>query len=314
MTLERINMDKVPSVRLTSIVDNNADRSFSQDVYPIVTKRFKASGDFYYGKMPVAEHGFSMLLEIDDFSLLIDAGISVNGLSNNLSVFGIAPSSIGHVLVTHGHRDHFGGLAAVAPNGSLKDVNLYIHAEGFNVRKFKETIESEFIYLPSLNEAELLADRFNIVKLIDRTLINDNKVMISGEIIREERFNNYLPFHYTKIEDKWVLDPFVKDEMYVAVNVEDKGLIIVSGCGHAGIINIINHAVKITGEERIYGVIGGFHLYHETELQWIMDELEKFNPEVIIPTHCTGWKAIHEISKRFPKAFIQMAVGTVLEF
>ena len=97
------------------------------------------------------------------------------------------------------------------------------------------------------------------------------------------------------------------------MNVKNKGLVIITGCGHSGIINTINYAKKLTNEDRIYAVLGGMHLsggMFESIIPKTIDELEKCKPKFIVPCHCSGFKATNEITKRMPDVIIQNSVGT----
>ena len=92
-----------------------------------------------------------------------------------------------------------------------------------------------------------------------------------------------------------------------------KGLVILTGCGHAGVVNIVRYAQRLTGVDEIYAVMGGFHLngpLFEPIIQATCDGLAEAAPEWLVPTHCTGWRATHALAARFPDAFIQNSVGT----
>ncbi|MCI0557641.1 MAG: MBL fold metallo-hydrolase, partial [Nitrososphaera sp.] len=103
------------------------------------------------------------------------------------------------------------------------------------------------------------------------------------------------------------------DDQAVVLNVKDKGLVVITGCGHAGIINTLNCAKELTGEDRIYAVVGGMHLtgaLFEPIIPRTMDELERLRPRYVVPCHCSGLKAMNEIARKMPDAFIQNGVGT----
>jgi 7,8-dihydropterin-6-yl-methyl-4-(beta-D-ribofuranosyl)aminobenzene 5'-phosphate synthase len=101
------------------------------------------------------------------------------------------------------------------------------------------------------------------------------------------------------------------------MHVRDRGLVVVSGCSHAGIVNVLHYAQKLTGIEQVYGVMGGFHLsgkFFEKIIGATVNDLVEINPHLIMPCHCTGWKAVHEIARRMPDAFVQPCVGSRLQF
>jgi 7,8-dihydropterin-6-yl-methyl-4-(beta-D-ribofuranosyl)aminobenzene 5'-phosphate synthase len=99
----------------------------------------------------------------------------------------------------------------------------------------------------------------------------------------------------------------------LVVNLRDKGLVVLTGCGHAGVINTVRQARALTGVERIHAIIGGFHLsgaLFEPIIAPTVAALHDFAPEMIVPAHCTGWRATHQIAREFPNAFVQNSVGT----
>jgi len=116
-----------------------------------------------------------------------------------------------------------------------------------------------------------------------------------------------------------VPDPLVKDDQAIVVNIRNEGLVIITGCGHAGIINTINYAKQVTGIEKVYAVVGGFHLpadrgVFEGAIDPTLKELQKIDCNYIIPCHCTGWKATAKIIDLMPDKFIQSAVCTTFTF
>ena len=97
------------------------------------------------------------------------------------------------------------------------------------------------------------------------------------------------------------------------VHVKDKGLVILTGCGHAGAVNTIRHAQALTGIDRVYAILGGFHLtgaFFEPIIEPTVATLKELNPTLIVPAHCTGWKATHRIAAELPEAFVPNSVGT----
>ena len=107
------------------------------------------------------------------------------------------------------------------------------------------------------------------------------------------------------------------DDGAVVMNLAGRGLVILTGCGHAGLLNTIYNAIELTGERRVHAVVGGFHLsgpLFEKVVAPTCQALEEFSIDHLVPSHCTGWRATHEIAARFPDAFIQNSVGTRFEF
>ncbi|HEY7572743.1 MAG TPA: MBL fold metallo-hydrolase [Nitrososphaeraceae archaeon] len=150
--------------------------------------------------------------------------------------------------------------------------------------------------------------------------IDESPLLVTSQIPRETRFEMGFPFQYIEDPDETNLshDPFVNDDQAIVVNIRNKGLVIISGCSHAGIINSINYAKELTGISRIYAIIGGFHLaggkIYEEAIDPTISEIQKADPKWIVPCHCTGWKAVNRIINSMPEKFIQTSVGTVFEF
>ena len=103
------------------------------------------------------------------------------------------------------------------------------------------------------------------------------------------------------------------DEQAIVINVRDKGLIVLTGCGHAGIVNICRYARRLTGDQPLYAAMGGFHLNgpaFEPLIPRVLDDLAEMSPQVLVPAHCTGWRAQHAMARRFGEAFIPNTVGS----
>ena len=115
----------------------------------------------------------------------------------------------------------------------------------------------------------------------------------------------------------WQPDPMIWDDQALVVNVRDRGLVIITGCSHAGAINVLRHAQRLTGESRIAGLIGGLHLtggLFEARIEPTVDALRAAGVGRVLPAHCSGWRAIHAIARAMPEAFVQSAVGTTVTF
>jgi 7,8-dihydropterin-6-yl-methyl-4-(beta-D-ribofuranosyl)aminobenzene 5'-phosphate synthase len=123
--------------------------------------------------------------------------------------------------------------------------------------------------------------------------------------------------HEAREDDDWRPDPMIWDDQALVVNVRDRGLVIVSGCSHAGVINVMFHAQRLTGEARIAGLLGGLHLtggLFEARIQPTVEALRAAGVGRVLPAHCSGWRAVHAIARAMPEAFVQCAVGTTMTF
>jgi 7,8-dihydropterin-6-yl-methyl-4-(beta-D-ribofuranosyl)aminobenzene 5'-phosphate synthase len=130
-------------------------------------------------------------------------------------------------------------------------------------------------------------------------------------------FERGFAIHQAWRDGTWQPDPLILDDQALIANVAGLGLVVLTGCGHAGVINICRYAQRLTGVATLHAVIGGFHLsgpLFEPIIDATAGALADLAPEVIVPAHCTGWKAVHTIARRLPGAFIQNSVGTTFRF
>jgi 7,8-dihydropterin-6-yl-methyl-4-(beta-D-ribofuranosyl)aminobenzene 5'-phosphate synthase len=122
-----------------------------------------------------------------------------------------------------------------------------------------------------------------------------------------------MPFHEARREHRWEPDPLILDDQALVVDVRGKGLVVLTGCGHAGAVNICRYALRLTGVHTLAGLFGGLHLTgpaFEPVIDPTVAALHELAPEVIVPAHCTGWRAQHRLAAALPNAYIPNAVGT----
>ncbi len=284
---------------------------------------------------PIAEHGFSALIEtevvnnnnaeksgsVQRNTYLFDAGVSENGIIFNSDLFGIDLKNIDAIVLSHGHFDHFTGLQSVAKRIS-RPINLYVHPDAF-LKRWDIFPDGTKLINPILDQVALEQQGMIMQKNEGPTGLpeqnDDSYLIISGQIPRETTYEKGFPLQYAEIEGRGLVhDPLIKDDQALIANVKGEGLVIISGCGHAGIINTINYAKKIGGTEKIHAILGGFHLsgvlYEDAIEPTIRALQEDADPDYIVPCHCTGWKAINTIIQRMPQKFIQPSVGTKFVF
>jgi 7,8-dihydropterin-6-yl-methyl-4-(beta-D-ribofuranosyl)aminobenzene 5'-phosphate synthase len=161
----------------------------------------------------------------------------------------------------------------------------------------------------------LRRENIEIIEEVGPSMVVDGMLLISGEVARTTDFEKGFPIHYANRHGVWEPDPLIMDDQCAIVHVRGKGLVIVTGCGHSGIINIILHAQALTGVDKVYAVVGGFHLtggLFEPIIPVTITALQRINPRYVMPGHCTGWSATHQIASAMPEAFIPNSVGTTL--
>jgi 7,8-dihydropterin-6-yl-methyl-4-(beta-D-ribofuranosyl)aminobenzene 5'-phosphate synthase len=345
-----MSLQEVEKVSITILMDNSTDFLLTNSAHAkrpslIVNERFNLPP-------PVAEHGFSALINIvkdnknkaeknsskyniSSNTFLFDTGVSENGVLHNADVFGIDFNQINGIILSHGHFDHFAGLVNIlkrisssrrrtTTTTSTHVIDIFVHPDAF-LRRWEIYPDGKRAKSPFLDEKQLweLGARIHKTTSISFLPSKDSpSLLITGQIPRETSFEKGFPFQYSENpsdEKNLVPDPLIKDDQAIVANVKNKGLVILTGCGHAGVINTINYAKKITGLDKVYAVIGGFHLpadgrIYEEAIDPTLKELQKADPEYIVPCHCTGWKATNKIIDLMPEKFIQSGVGTVFTF
>jgi len=126
-------------------------------------------------------------------------------------------------------------------------------------------------------------------------------------------FERGLPVHQAFRDGEWKPDPLVNDDQALVGHVRGKGLVVITGCGHASVINTVRYTRKLTGVDRVHAIVGSFHLgtpAFEPIIPPTLEALREIGPHVLVPTHCTGWRATHALAAAFPEAFIPNSVGT----
>ncbi|HEX6419691.1 MAG TPA: MBL fold metallo-hydrolase [Acidimicrobiales bacterium] len=265
---------------------------------------------------PLAEHGFSALVEVRKGDrvrrLLFDTGVTPDGCSTNLRRIGRDPGDIEAIVCSHGHFDHTTGLSGLLDRLGPTGMPVLIHPEFWSQRRIAIPGAEPF-ELPTTSRRALEGAGFEIVENRRPSFLFDRSVLITGEVDRTTPFETGFPIHEARRDGTWVPDPLILDDQALIVHVAGRGLVVLTGCGHAGVVNICHHARRLTGVERLHAVMGGFHLngpLFEPIIGDTADALARLAPDVLVPAHCTGWKATHALARRFPDAFIQNSVGT----
>jgi 7,8-dihydropterin-6-yl-methyl-4-(beta-D-ribofuranosyl)aminobenzene 5'-phosphate synthase len=267
----------------------------------------------------IAEPGFSALVRVErngqERTLLFDTGVSPSGMAENSRRLGFSLQDIEVIVLSHGHWDHVTGMEGVAKALGRANLPVLIHPEFWSRRR---------ITFPGLDPAELPATSrsalegagFEIVEQRQPSFLLDDCVLITGEVDRTTEFETGFKGHEALRDGAWEPDPLILDDQALVIRVRDMGLLVLSGCGHSGIVNAVRYAQKLTGESKLAAVIGGFHLsgpMFETVIPPTVHAFDELKPAILMPSHCTGWKAVQQFASRYPEAFVPSTVGTTLE-
>jgi 7,8-dihydropterin-6-yl-methyl-4-(beta-D-ribofuranosyl)aminobenzene 5'-phosphate synthase len=311
--MSNMNLRQADKLEVTILVDNYSDILMlgSTDV----VKRPALPPP----QAPLAEHGLACLVKVfadsEEHAVLLDAGIGATCLFHNAELLGVDLTQVDSVVLSHGHFDHFGGLLELLkriPNG----VSLYLHPGAFVERRLNLPMLGRSVPLPPLDEGALQEAGAVLREATGATTLASCLVLLTGEVERVTEFEQGFPWAEAKIDGQWVVDPF-HDDQGLAVRVKNKGLVVIGGCSHAGIINTVKHAQKTARTDHVHAVLGGFHLtgpVFEPIIGPTIEEMKRIGPDYVVPMHCTGWKAINQFASEMPEQFVLNSVGTTYVF
>lgn len=316
--MNELNIREADRLEITVLMDNYTDIFLIESTD--VCRRPQIP---FFPQMLFAEHGFSCLIKVwagnEEHTVLMDAAVTPACLFNNAELLKADLGKIEAVALSHGHPDHFLGLAELLKFVSKeqnKEVPLILHPDAFLERRFNIPVIGHPVVLPTLDENALKEARADLVKSEKAFPTANGFIHTTGEIERKIPFEKGFPWAESKVDGNWITDPF-RDDQGLVIKVKGKGLVVISGCAHAGIINTVEHAKKITGTDKVHAVLGGFHLtgrLFDPIIQPTIDEMKRIDPDYIVPMHCTGWKAINRFAEEMPAQFMLNTVGTTYVF
>lgn len=252
----------------------------------------------------LAEQGLSIFIESNSGNLLFDTGQTA-AFIHNARELKIKLQSLKAIVMSHGHYDHTGGLAHYLRE--LGSADVYCHPAIAN-KKYKVYPGGDLdIGVPwETSKMKTAGARF-IYKSHPFEIVPD--IWLSGEIPRNCKYEFIDEVYRQKVLESYIHDE-LHDDMCLVLNTE-KGLIVMLGCGHSGVINSIKHASRITENKHIYAVIGGMHLAHTPleRIEKIIHNLQKLDPEIVVPLHCTGFPAINHMFNKFKNRVQLLNVG-----
>ena len=258
------------------------------------------------------EHGFSAFVETEQGNYLFDTGNGHSIVSNSL-VLGKDLRSIQKIFLSHGHPDHTGGLPEVLKLRGNVDVHAHPHlfSDRIAVLKEKDKETKRFVgVLYKRAYLEILGARF----LLNSDFAGiDQDMYLTGEVPRKTGFEKSDPRLFVEVDGRRIPDPFSDDQSLVLDT--EKGLVLVLGCAHSGMINIIDHVMNKMKKEKFYAVLGGTHLDFLTpeQLEQSILSLKRIEVDRIGVSHCTGMRAACRLHQEFGDRFFRGCVGSVLE-
>ena len=301
----------VQKATVTILMDNYTDVLLPSDQW---VQRAPLLKEGEMAKNPVAEHGLSLLIDADGERFILDFGLTEFGIIYNIEILGIDASSIPFGVLSHGHHDHLGAFYTFLEKRE-GPFPLYLHKDALLERRYLLLPSGGGFYFP-LVERTRMEDHGAEVRVIQRPeSILGGRCLISGEIPRKTEFEQGMPGATYEEDGKQVKDRML-DDMALYFHVEGKGLLVITGCAHSGIVNTVLYGMELSGIKEVYGIVGGFHLTGPAmakALPQTVKHLQEFSPQVICPMHCTGWESQRRLREVFGDRFVLSAVGSTLK-
>ncbi len=313
-----IELKEVDKVEILTLQDNYIDLA-SQDGNEVVQRAMPLNG-LEFSNSITAEHGFSALVSITSGdsvrTVLFDFGFSKSGAYKNAKAINADLSSVEMMALSHGHIDHTGGFDSLVGAIGKTGIPMVAHPAAFREGRVIKITDEFKIIMPILEKEQVAAAGVELIESADPYPMLDGGLCFLGEVPRKSDFEKgAASFQYLENgEEKW---DAINDDTSLVAHVKGKGLVILSGCAHAGIVNTVNYAKEVTGVNELYAVMGGFHLTGG-EFAGIIEPtakaLKELNPRYIVPTHCTGRDASVRIQSEMPDQFLLNMSGTRMVF
>ena len=331
-----IDVPTIDKLNVRVLVDSASDIFFKpQEANGVKTEPGRSADS----KRPLhSEWGLSLLLEPqrgdEKRTFLLDYGWTPEAINGNMELLKVDPSKIDTLIMSHGHFDHWGGLLGFLDKhrkGLPADLTMYAGGEDNFCQRYARVGPGE------LSDYGML-DRRDIAKQNVKVVLCESPVVIGGHAfstgkIKRNSIEKVLPnsmvefklkdgagcnaSHYlpAEMEGKTVPDEHIHEHA-TCFNLKNKGLIVISSCGHVGIVNSVRQAMEVSGVEKIHAIMGGFHLGPAPAdyLTQVVSEIGKLNPDVLIPMHCSGLNFTQEAQRQMPGKVLTTTTGTRISF
>jgi 7,8-dihydropterin-6-yl-methyl-4-(beta-D-ribofuranosyl)aminobenzene 5'-phosphate synthase len=316
---------EVDSVEITILVDNVTDNlssapRFVETELAAMTRRGinVLAGDC----LCCAAHGLSCLVTVTRGgtarTLLFDSGPEADVFARNVQRLGVDLAPVEAIVLSHGHWDHAGGmiraLDLIRGRNGGREIPYYAHPGMFRQRAAKLP-NGGFRLMEDVPDPRALAMHgARVISTTEPQHPLDGLVFVSGEIPRVTSFERGLPGQHRLADDgvTWEPDELLMDERFIAVHVKGKGLLVLSACSHAGIVNVVRHARQCFPNVPVHGIMGGLHLSGTNEeiIPQTVESLREHEIQVIAAGHCTGWRAMTALCNAYgDKRLVPLAVG-----
>jgi len=311
------------------LVDNVTDNLSSVRAYveTEMPRLWKRGLKLWSGRcMCCAAHGLACAVTVwrgdTAHTLLFDTGPDESVFRRNVERLGFAMGGVESIVLSHGHWDHSGAmllaLEMIQLGNGGRPVPTYMHPGMYRSRAMKAADGSMRPFADVPSQAELEQAGALVVNAVEPQLLLDDLFFVSGEIPRVTAFETGMQGQHRRTLDghDWEPDPLVIDERFIAVSVKGKGVVVLTACSHAGVVNVMTHARDCFAGETLHGVLGGFHLSggNERIIPETVAALRVFELKTIAAAHCTGWRAVNALANAFGEAVAPAAVGKVYRF
>ena len=318
-----VHIKEVDHVSILSLQDNYVDCLAMDSTDVVKRPLLLRSGDMSGGTLsfsPLAEHGFSTFVTVSEedreHCMLFDFGCSPEGAAFNADLLNIDLTRVEALALSHGHFDHWGGMKYLVAATRKTDLELVVHPEAFLHNRHVKLPSGSCFSMPDLLREDVEAMGAKISETTTPLPMLGGTALFLGEIPRTCEFEKGMPNAFRGDQENAVPDA-IKDDSAMVFHVRDKGLVVLTGCAHAGIINTVRYAREVTGVEKVHAVMGGFHLpgpMFAHAVEPTIKELQALAPDYVIPGHCTGRPATLAIEKAMPDQFLVNMSGTTMVF
>lgn len=332
---------------MTNVVDNVYD-VFARggQIGDLTVRRRGVTNPPGSGAQLLSEHGLAYHLMSQrgakQKEILLDFALTGGALITNYQVLGLDPARADALILSHGHNDHYGalpGLVPTMPHWSERRISLYAGGEDTFCRRWTATPDGQRTDQGQLDRALMESYGLDVVLSAQPAVVADHAIT-SGRIPRAMPFEspppsarleageegsgcepsllNHFPVGTPQVEAQpgELVRDFFEGEHATAYHVKDRGLVVISSCGHAGIINTVRHVQAVTGVEKVHAVVGGWHLAPAPDdvVAATVDALREINPDYLLPMHCTGTNTISAIQRDLPGRLVMPSTGTRVVF